>query len=320
MTWQQIRRQNITKWEQLADHLELDAEQRRQIIVDAKFPLNVPLRLVQKMEKRNLDDPILRQFLPTIAEKVLTADYQVDPVCDVTFQQTSKLLRKYKGRVLLICSSACAMHCRYCFRHNFDYDTTDKQFEEELVLIAADPTIHEVILSGGDPLSLPDSILHPLLKALSAIPHISRIRFHTRFPIGIPERIDPPFLDLLQQLRPQVWFIIHSNHAREIDDEVATVLAQVHKSGAVVLNQSVLLKGVNDTTEALQALCERLVDCGIMPYYIHQLDRVQGSAHFEVTESEGKKLIDSLTQQLSGYAIPKYVKEMPGESSKTAIV
>lgn len=317
--WQQILRQNFTQWEPLADFLELDSEKRQQIILDTRFPLNLPVRLAQKMSKNNLEDPILRQFLPTLAEKIVTPGFHVDPVSDSSFKQTSKLLHKYEGRVLLLCTSACAMHCRYCFRRNFDYNTTDKIFTEEVALIAADPSLHEVILSGGDPLSLSDSLLQSLLEDLSAIPHVRRIRFHTRFPIGIPERIDDSFLSILRNIRAQVWFIVHCNHALEIDQDVADALAEIRKTGAVILSQSVLLKGVNDTTPALKELCERLVDCGIMPYYLYQLDRVQGAAHFEVPESIGMELISAITKQLSGYAIPKYVQEVPGYPSKNRI-
>lgn len=314
--WQQILRDNFTRWEQLADFLDWDDNMRHLVIVDQSFPLNLPLRLARKIKKNTFNDPILRQFLPTADEKIITPGFDSDPVSDDSFKKTSKFLYKYPGRILLVCTGACAMHCRFCFRRNFDYDNSTKSFADELALIASDPSIHEVILSGGDPLSLTDSTLRPLLQSLNGITHIRRIRFHTRFPIGIPERLDSSFLSLISDLRPKVWFVVHCNHALELDDDVAEALQSVHKTGAVVLNQSVLLQGINDTVEELQNLCERLVDCGIFPYYLHQLDRVQGSAHFEVTESRGQQLIAALTSQLSGYAVPKYVREVAGMNNK----
>lgn len=317
--WKQILRLNFTNWQKLADFLHLNEIQRNKIDTQAQFVLNLPHRLAQKIEKGTLDDPILRQFLPTMEERVQTVGFSRDPVGDHACRRGSKLLQKYNGRVLLVCTSACAMHCRYCFRQNFDYDVEDKSFAQEIESIRNDPTIKEVILSGGDPLSLSDSILGVLLKQISSIPHVRRIRFHTRFPIGIPERIDENFIQLIDAIPQQIWFIIHSNHPREIDDEVISKLQELQKRGVVVGNQAVLLKGVNDNVETLQELCEKLVDKGILPYYLHQLDRVQGGAHFEVPEAEGVKLIEQLMSRLPGYAVPKFVREIAGESGKTPI-
>jgi KamA family protein len=177
-----------------------------------------------------------------------------------------------------------------------------------------------VILSGGDPLSLSNEFLKELLNAIGKIPHIERIRFHTRFPIGIPERIDEEFLNLIGSLNQQVWFVVHINHARELDEDILARLKQLQKLGCSVLSQSVLLQNVNDTVESLKELFETLVNQGIFPYYLHQLDRVQGAAHFEVSEEKGKWLIEELTKQLPGYAIPKYVREIEGEPSKTLLI
>lgn len=317
--WRQILRSNFTQWEKLADYLELNLQQREFILPKSHFPLNLPLRLAQKITKGTLHDPILKQFLPTIEEKKLHPLFVTDPVADQSFRIKSKLLHKYHGRVLLVCTSACAMHCRFCFRQNFDYDVTDQSFTNELEIIANDPSIHEVILSGGDPLSLSDLTLKKLLGEIVQIPHIRRIRFHTRFPIGIPERIDADFLAILQEVPCQIWFIIHSNHPQELDQEIFARLKAMQKLGIIVLNQAVLLRGVNDNVETLKQLCELLVDHGIFPYYLHQLDRVQGASHFEVGEEEGAYLIQEIAKQLPGYAVPKYVREIPGETNKTAI-
>jgi EF-P beta-lysylation protein EpmB len=317
--WKQILRSNFTRWEALADFLELNPQQRKIILQKPRFPLNLPLRLAEKIVKGTLDDPILRQFLPSIEEEKKHPLFLIDPVGDQACRPKSKLLHKYQGRVLLVCTSACAMHCRYCFRQNFDYDVSDQSFDEELDVIANDPSIYEVILSGGDPLSLSDRTLQKLLEDIDQIPHIKRIRFHTRFPIGIPERIDENFLSIISKVRCQIWFVIHSNHARELDDDIFSHLKNLHKLGVVMLNQSVLLRGVNDSVEALKQLCETLANHGILPYYLHQLDRVQGSAHFEVSEEEGRYLIQEIAKQLSGYAVPKYVREISGETGKTKL-
>ncbi len=317
--WRQILRQNFTRWEKLADFLELDANQRMMILAKPNFTLNLPLRLAQKIAKNTLDDPILRQFLPTVEEERQTSGFTKDPIGDVLSRKTPKLLHKYQGRALLVCTGACAMHCRYCFRQHFEYDGADNAFKEELQAIADDDSIHEIILSGGDPLSLSDSVLQKLLMALSAIPHVSRIRFHTRFPIGIPERIDEGFLSLLQETRCQIWFVIHANHPSELDEEVLNRLRLIQRLGIVILNQAVLLRGVNDNLETLKSLCEKLANHGVMPYYLHQLDPVQGAAHFEVSEMEGLHLHKTLAGELSGYAVPKYVRETAGEPGKTIL-
>jgi EF-P beta-lysylation protein EpmB len=317
--WRLILRQNFTHWEKLATFLELTEKQRQQVLVETRFPLNLPMRLARKMAKGTLDDPLLRQFLPTLHERQSTPGFVVDPVGDVQACTTSKLLQKYQGRALLVCTSACAMHCRYCFRQNFSYDGADKSFDQELAAIAEDDTLEEIILSGGDPLSLSDERLQQLLQNLSAIPHIQRIRFHTRFPIGIPERIDANFLMLLKAVPKQLYFVIHSNHPLELDEEVLEHLNRLKKLGVLLMNQSVLLKGVNDEINTLKQLCERLVNNGILPYYLYQLDRVQGSAHFEVGEEVGQGLIRSLAMQLPGYAVPRYVREIAGEPAKTPL-
>lgn len=317
--WRQLLRQNFTNWSQLADFLELGDSQRARIIAKPRFPLSLPMRLAEKVQKGTLDDPLLKQFLPTIEEQQTKLGFVRDPVGDGNVRCSAKLLHKYQGRVLLVCTSACAMHCRYCFRQNFPYEVEQKGFDNELALIAADATIHEVILSGGDPLSLSNEVLGDLLRRLEGIPHLTKVRFHTRFPIGIPERIDAEFLEMIQRSPLQVFVVIHANLAIELDDGVMERMVALRHAGAVVLNQAVLLRGVNDSIDALQALCERLVDSGILPYYLHQLDKVEGAAHFEVPEEEGKALVQELAKRLPGYAVPRYAKEIPGERGKTLI-
>jgi EF-P beta-lysylation protein EpmB len=317
--WRAIQRQSFTDWKKLIDYLQWEEPLRSLVLPDPRFPLNLPLRLAEKIQKNTLADPLLRQFLPLKEERQQSPLFLLDPVGDVPSRKAKKLLHKYTGRALLITTSACAMHCRYCFRQNFDYATKGKGFEEELQLLRADPSITEIILSGGDPLSLSNATLQQLITDLSAIPHLKRLRFHTRFPIGIPERIDEAFLKMLEETHLQVVFIIHCNHARELDDDILSALKRIQRLGIPVLNQSVLLKNVNDDVQTLHTLFETLAGHGILPYYLHQLDKVQGAAHFEVDEATGLRLMEELSTLSAGYALPKYVKELAGLPSKQLV-
>jgi EF-P beta-lysylation protein EpmB len=317
--WRAIQRNNFTDWKKLLTFLNFDFIKENHILAQSKFPLNLPLRLAEKIQRNDWDDPILRQFLPTIEELKPSPLFLLDPVGDESFRPKPKLLHKYHGRALLVCTSACAMHCRYCFRQHFEYETKGKMFTEELEAIGSDSSISEVLLSGGDPLSLSDAQLGELLNQLEGIPHLKRIRFHTRFPMGIPERIDSSFLHLLSFCKKQIIFVIHCNHPQEFDSVIFDHLKKIQRLGIPILSQSVLLRGVNDRLEILKNLYEILIDHGIMPYYLHQLDRVQGAAHFEVLEEEGTVLMNQLSAILPGYAIPKYVREVAGETSKSII-
>lgn len=319
MDWKQILRQNFTNWLKLSEFLEFDQLNQSQILVCKQFPLNLPYRLAAKIQKNTWNDPILKQFLPHIKENEVHPGFVSDPVQDVIFRKEAKLLHKYSGRILMVTTSACAMHCRYCFRKNFDYEVTEKGFENEIKSIQEDASIEEVILSGGDPLSLSNEKLQSLLTALASIPHLKRLRFHTRFPIGIPERLDDAFIQMIERCPFTVYFVVHSNHATELDEDVLYYLKKVRQAGAILLNQSVLLKDVNDSVDALVDLLKKLCDNGILPYYLHQLDRVQGAAHFEVEESYGLKLIEEARKRLPGYAIPEYVREIANQPNKTPI-
>lgn len=318
--WKPILKNNFTKLEPLLQFLELDSKKREEVLARSRFVLNLPLRIAQKIEKNNLDDPLFRQFVPLVQEEKPHPLHLADPVGDCMAQKTPKFLHKYHGRALLMPTSACAMHCRYCFRQNYPYETTRKGVEEELNLIREDHSLSEIILSGGDPLSCPNSQLKEIFGQLALIPHIKKVRIHTRFPIGIPERIDTELLELFSSHPQQLWLVVHCNHPKELDHDVLSALKKVKRSGAVVLNQSVLLKGVNDDLETLISLSEILTDHGIIPYYLHQLDRVQGAAHFEVAESEGLRLIQEMKKRLPGYAVPKYVKEIASQPHKLDIV
>lgn len=317
--WRQIQRNNFTKLEDLLNYLEFPEEARNPFLNRPRFILNLPRRLAAKMEKNTINDPILRQFVPLKEEEVLTPGFLTDPVQDLKFQKTKKILHKYKSRTLLITTSACAMHCRYCFRQNFPYEMVEKSFDEEIRYIKKDQTLSEVILSGGDPLSLSDKVLETLFHSLDAIPHLKRIRCHTRFPLGIPERINEPFLNLLRASSKQIFFIVHVNHPKELDSDILAALKKIQRLGIPVLNQSVLLKGVNDNEETLLSLSETLINAGIIPYYLHTLDPVQGAGHFVVADRRGVELIQYIQENLSGFGVPRFVREEAGKRSKTSM-
>lgn len=318
-TWKNILRTNITDPKILSQILGLSVEQQQMILFRPKFAMNIPMRLAKKMEQGTLEDPLLKQFLPVLEETEEVSGYSCDPVDDASAKTVHKFLCKYRSRALILCTSACAMHCRYCFRQNFDYDVFIKGFEDSLHSISCDKTIEEVILSGGDPLSLDNAVLEELISQLESFSHVKKLRFHTRFPIGIPERIDEGFLEILSKTRLQIWFCIHVNHSRELDEDIIAALKKVQRLGIPVINQSVLLKGVNDDIETLTDLCRNLTDYGIIPYYLHQLDKVKGSARFEVSESQGITLLQELATRLPGYAVPRYVKEVAGAPGKVFI-
>jgi len=288
----------------------------------ARFPLRVPLGYVARMEKGNPTDPLLRQVLP-LGEELLTAEgFSDDPVGDQAAMAIPGLLHKYAGRVLLITTAACGIHCRYCFRRHFPYPEAKaarQDWQPALDYIAADASIHEVILSGGDPLSLSDQRLARLVDQLAAIPHVQRLRLHTRQVIVLPERVDTGLLSWLTSCRLQTVMVVHTNHANEINDQVAIALQQLAAANISLLNQAVLLRGVNDEVNALVALSERLFENRVLPYYLHQLDRVQGAQHFEVSDQRAIALIQQLRDQLPGYLVPRLVREMAGKSSKIPI-
>jgi EF-P beta-lysylation protein EpmB len=286
------------------------------------FPLFVPQSFVARMRPRDPHDPLLRQVLPLAKEATPVAGFVADPVDDAAAVRQRGLLQKYHGRVLFVTTGACAVHCRYCFRRHFPYGDAPRTLADwrpALDEIARDSSLHEVILSGGDPLTLVDANLSELVRELAAIPHLRRLRIHTRLPIVIPERVTAGLIELLRGTRLTPIVVVHANHANELDIDVAAGLAKLADAGIPLLNQAVLLAGVNDSVEAQAALCERLVDLRVMPYYLHQLDRVAGAAHFEVPIAVGRQIIEQLRSRLPGYAVPRYVAEIAGESQKTII-
>ena len=286
---------------------------------DADFGLRVPQSFVARMRIGDARDPLLLQVLPQLAELEQAPGFVTDAVGDLAAREAQGVLHKYQGRALLIASGSCAVNCRYCFRRHFPYGeemAAAGQWRQALDHVRRDHSINELILSGGDPLALATSKLEELGRGLADIPHVTRLRIHTRLPVVLPERVDEPFAAWLKALPLQKVVVLHANHAAEFDDSVDAACARLRKAGATLLNQSVLLKGINDDADTLAALSERMFAAGVLPYYLHQLDRVQGAAHFEVTDARAQSLIDSLRGRLPGYLVPKLVREVGGDPSK----
>lgn len=296
------------------------------IAVERDFPLRVPRSFVARMRPGDRDDPLLRQVLPLAQESLEAPGFSRDPLLERSDPAAARLpqgvLHKYQGRVLLLVVGACAIHCRYCFRRHFPYEAhrLNGDLDAALAYLAGDPSVVEVILSGGDPWSAPDEVLAPLIERLDAIGHLRRLRIHTRMPVVLPERVDAELLAWLERSRLHKVVVLHANHAQEIDRRVRTALELLRERGVVLLHQAVLLRGVNDSVEALAELCESLFAAGVLPYYLHLLDRVQGAAHFEVEEERAVELLAGLMARLPGYLVPRLVREVPGALAKVPVV
>lgn len=286
------------------------------------FPCLVTESFLQRMRIGDANDPLLRQVLPVRDEATIAGDFVSDPVGDLAARSVDGMLHKYHGRALLILSGSCAIHCRYCFRREYPYSEDPKDladWQPAFQAIMSDDSIKEVILSGGDPLMMTDQRLGRFLKRLSEIPHLQRIRIHSRLPVVLPSRVTDELIAILKSTRLQPIFVIHANHPAELVADCAAKIRILVQSGIPTLNQAVLLNGINDDIETLVGLCETCINNGVIPYYLHQLDRVAGAAHFEVDETKGLELIQQLRERLPGYAIPKFVREIPGEPSKTVL-
>jgi EF-P beta-lysylation protein EpmB len=286
----------------------------------AGFPFLVPRGFAARMRPGDPLDPLLLQVLPRAAETRAVAGYEADPLAEETFLAAPGLVHKYDGRALVLVTGGCAVNCRYCFRREFPYATsgaTRRGLEQAVAAVAGDESLAEVILSGGDPLLVDDDELATIVERLDAIPHVRRLRIHSRLPVVLPSRVDDGLVAALAGSRLARVVVIHANHPAELDDAVAGAVRRLAGLPAVVLNQAVLLRGVNDSPAVLGALSERLVEIGVVPYYLHLLDRVRGAAHFEVAEAEARQLHRRLQESLPGYAVPRLVREIPGERSKT---
>lgn len=286
------------------------------------FEVCVPDAYLSRVAHATPDDPLLRQVLPLGDEAVSPIGYVTDPLEEAEHRPAKGLIHKYAGRVLLIASPNCAINCRYCFRRHFPYSDNSPsraQWQDALQYLRNDPSIHEAILSGGDPLAANDRQLAWLVSELEKIPHLKRLRIHTRLPVVIPDRVDSALLDWLGSTRLQKVMVLHINHANEIDQAVIDACTRLKAAGVTLLNQSVLLRGVNDGVETLATLSERLFEADILPYYLHVLDPVQGAAHFDVPDDEARTLVTQLREHLPGFLMPRLVREVPGEASKTPL-
>ena len=286
---------------------------------DAGFALRVPRGFVARMRRNDPLDPLLLQVLPQRAEHDQVEGFTLDAVGDMASKAGHGVLHKYDGRALLIASGSCAINCRYCFRRHFPYGeeiAAASQWHEALAHVKADPSIRELILSGGDPLALATHKLEELTRSLADLPHVIRLRIHSRLPVVLPERVDDDFIGWLAAVPLQKVVVLHANHANELDASVDAACARLRAAGATVLNQSVLLRGINDDADALADLSERLFAAGVLPYYLHQLDRVQGAAHFEVNDNRALALMEALRARLPGYLVPRLVREVGGDASK----
>ena len=324
LSWQQQLANTVNSAQELLETLELPDNLLKGAEQGANdFAIRVPRAFVARMETGNMRDPLLRQVLPFIDEQnPPPKGFVLDPLGETSSNTTAGIVHKYKNRVLLIVNGSCAVHCRYCFRRHFPYadnQLSRQQWREALSYIQERPEINEVILSGGDPLSSSDGRLFELIQQIESIEHVTRLRIHSRLPIVIPERITHELMTRLQQSRLQVIMVVHANHANEIDAYVGKALLHLHKSGITVLNQSVLLKGINDNAQSLIDLSERLFEFKTLPYYLHLLDKVVGAHHYDVSEEKAVEIMMQIQATLPGFLVPKLVREIDGEHSKTLI-
>lgn len=321
--WQQRLARAERRPERLLRHLATPAPADLLLEPDLSgFAMRVPEAFAQGITPGDAQDPLLRQVLPRLDELAVVPGYGNDPVGDRAARVAPGILRKYRGRALLLVTSACPIHCRYCFRRNHDHDPplmNARAMDAALATLARESDLDEVILSGGDPLMATDARLVPLLQALAALPWLKRLRIHTRMPLVVPERITDALLVALRDFPRPVTVVLHSNHAAELGEDQRRVVALLRRHEVLLLNQSVLLRGVNDRLESLVALSERLHELGVQPYYLHQLDPVAGAAHFAVSDQRARHLIQGMRQRLAGHLVPRLVREKPGCDSKTPI-
>jgi EF-P beta-lysylation protein EpmB len=320
--WQTVLAEAVSDPAELLQILELDpALLPAARVAAALFPLRVPRGFVARMRKGDPQDPLLRQVLPLGMEIESRPGFVADPVGDSKALQAPGVLHKYHGRALLITTGACGVHCRYCFRREFPYAAAGAgDWRQALDYLAGDPSLSEVILSGGDPLVLSNRRLGTLLTALAAISHVERLRIHSRQPIVLPERVDTGLLQLFSGSRFQLVMVVHANHPREIDPTVENSLQRLATAGVTLLNQAVLLNGVNDSAATLAALSELMFKVGVLPYYLHLLDPVRGAAHFQVTEQQALAIMIELRRCLPGYLVPRLVREEAGQPAKTLLL
>lgn len=309
--------------EDLWHALELPLEQLPAALAAHKdFPVRVPRPFLARIEKGNPHDPLLRQILPVAAETLPAAGFVADPLGEAQARRTAGLLHKYQSRVLLVLSGTCAINCRYCFRRHFPYEDNrlgSDELNQIAAYLASHPEVNEVILSGGDPLVTSNLRLEQLVRVIESVPSVTRLRIHTRLPVVIPRRVDQGLLHCLADTRLQTVLVTHSNHAQELGDEFDLAMNLLKSQGVTLLNQAVLLRGVNDDATTLVALSERLFSAGVLPYYLHLLDPVAGAHHFDVPEAEARTLMQAVHTALPGFLVPRLVREVAGQPGKSLI-
>ncbi|GAA0203903.1 EF-P beta-lysylation protein EpmB [Kangiella japonica] len=320
--WKKLLSSAFSSPKELLEHLNIDIDAMSDsVLLEHPFQQRVPLPFVERMQRGNPYDPLLRQVLPVTEENQQVMGYSKDPLGEHD-SALPGLLHKYKSRVLVMLATACAINCRYCFRREFPY--ADNQlgkanWDDILEYLTKHPEINEVILSGGDPLAVTDSYLHDFISMLEDVKHIKRLRIHTRLPIVIPQRVTSQLVSTLSQSRFQCVLVTHINHPNEIDDLVSLAMQRLHSAGITLLNQSVLLRQINDNSNTLAELSEKLFECNILPYYLHLLDKVHGAHHFDTDESHAIKIMQQLQAKLAGFLVPKLVREEAGEPNKSWI-
>lgn len=321
-SWQKELANTVKNPQQLLQLLDISPENVPLSLKARKsFPMLVPLPFIKKMKKGDINDPLLQQVLPIIDEELVSEGYSTDPLEEHN-SALPGLLHKYQSRVLLILKSGCAINCRYCFRRHFPYQDNNinkKQLQEIITYIKSHPEVNEVILSGGDPLMSKDDFLQYVIDELELLPQLRRLRLHSRLPVVIPSRITDQLCNMLNKSRLNVVFVLHINHANEIDQIFKNAMNKLHQAGVQLLNQSVLLKGINDNSQALIDLSEALFEAHILPYYLFLLDKVQGAQHFDLPEQRAIQLMEQMNAALPGYLVPKLSREIAGEKSKTLI-
>ena len=319
--WKQELADAVRDPAELCDLLHLDpAVAQKSKKASGDFPFLVPRGFISRMQPGNPNDPLLLQVLPRLEELADMPGFVSDPVGEKPARRGTGLIQKYHGRCLLLVTGGCAVHCRYCFRREFPYaesGASPASFAAAVNEIREDESIHEVILSGGDPLLIDDTLLEALIHDIASVSHVRRLRIHSRLPVVLPSRITENFLRIMNETQLTVCLVIHANHAAELDSTVAESLRKISPVVALRFNQAVLLRGVNDTAESLIRLSERLLDLGVTPYYLHLLDPVRGASHFDVPEETGIHLVRELRNRLPGYAVPRLAREHPGSPSKT---
>lgn len=310
----------IQSIEQLCELIQIDPTVLA-LDEDSDFPIKVPMHFAQRIQPGNPQDPLLKQILPGLAERQAHPEFNRDPVGDTQASRLPTLIQKYHGRALLMTSPRCDIHCRYCFRRHFPYQEVKKHhWQAAINALSEDRSLREIILSGGDPLTLSENSLLALIHELEAIPHITTLRLHSRTPIAAPERGHPSaLLSKLQTSRLHTVLVVHCNHPNELSDETAACLQAWQKAGITLLNQSVLLKGVNDSAETLEQLSRALFRQGVLPYYCHLLDKVDGAVGFYTENHQAWAIFEQLRRRLPGYLVPRFAQEIAGEPYKTLL-